>query len=367
MDIDTLEAFLNYNSVPKIKKRTKTFLGIARQPHYENVLSNIYAFFFTISEVHKMNDLFITSLLQVLKNKSNGTDNPIAYFNDFDVATELTTVKGGRIDLLLSNSEQAIIIENKVYHRLNNDLLDYWESVKVANQKIGIVLSLNHIGVSDSNFINITHLELMKKVMENSGPYLIEAQDKYIVFLKDFYQNIINLSKSEMDTKDLNFYYINQEKINAVKDFMFSVRTHISNQVEIACEILDEKLNLQIPKGNGKNRLRYYQSPRNSNLMFTVVYEELLKPEKRLFLIVELTNELLKDKTRYKTIILSDEEKQVFSSDFYHKKGQWAHFAFKSYTLNTDEVKDLSSFIVKKLEEDHLLSIYRKLNDFITA
>ena len=365
MDINQLQSFLDQNTIPKVERQPKTFLSIAKQPHYENVLSNIYGFFFTVNEVHKLHDLFITSLLQVINSKPKGLEKGLDYFTDFDIATEQSTNKGGRIDLLLSNAEKAIIIENKVYHHLNNDLEDYWNSVEVQDQKIGIVLSLNPITVQHPHFINITHLELMKKVMENSGRYLLEAQDKYVVFLKDFYQNIINLSRSEMDAKELDFYYNNQVKINAVKDFLFSVRKHISNQVEVACEALEENLKLQIPKGNNINRLRYYQSAINGNLTFTILFDELLKTEKRLIITVELSNDLLKYREKYKSIEFTHQEKQVLLPDFYDKKESWAHFARKIYTLNNYEIKDLNNFIVDKITNDQLLGIFKKLEDSI--
>ncbi|WMN06118.1 hypothetical protein QYS48_31660 [Marivirga arenosa] len=39
-----LSDFLKSNEIPSVKQQPKTFLEIARQPHYENVISNIYAF-----------------------------------------------------------------------------------------------------------------------------------------------------------------------------------------------------------------------------------------------------------------------------------------------------------------------------------
>ena len=44
--IELLESFINKIEIPNLKPRVKTFLGISKQPHYENVWSNIYAFFF---------------------------------------------------------------------------------------------------------------------------------------------------------------------------------------------------------------------------------------------------------------------------------------------------------------------------------
>ena len=370
MNIQALEDFLNHNVIPKIKKRPKTFLGIAKQPHYENVMSNIYAFYFKVEEVHGMQDLFINSLLEIINESKLSKKKKVNEIVDFEVDTEEPTKKDGRIDLLLSSQDHAIIIENKVYHTLNNDLEDYWNSTKVTDNKednkIGIVLSLNKLSVNHRQFINITHLELLKRVIQNLGSYVMDAKEKYVVFLKDFYQNSINLSKSEMDSKELKFYFDNQPKIIEVKDFHFAVRTHISNQVEQACELVDEDLQLPTSKGEGNKRLRYYLSPKNKNLMITVFFEKLLTPEKRLILIVELKDGLLKNKEQYRKIAFTPEEELTLIPGFYEdSNSKWCHFAVASYILNENEVSNLSQFIVEKLEKDQLLSVYRKLNDFI--
>lgn len=370
MNLQALESFLDHNVIPKIKKRPKTFLGIAKQPHYENVMSNIYAFYFNVEEVHGMQDLFINSLLDIINESKLGTQKKVAEITDFEVATEVNTKKNGRIDILLSSDDHAIIIENKVYHTLNNNLEDYWNSTKVTDNKeenkIGIVLSLNKLNVTHGHFINITHLELLKRVIQNLGSYLMNAKDKYVVFLKDFYQNSINLSKSEMDSKELKFYFDNQPKIIEVKDFHFAVRTHIVNQVEQACELVDEDLELQTSKGEGNKRLRFFLSPKNKNLMITVFFEKLLTPEKRLILIVELKNELLKNKEQYHKVAFTKEEETITIPEFYTDgNSKWCHFAVVSYILNENEVSNLSQFIVEKLEKDQLLSVYRKLNSFI--
>lgn len=370
MNIIALEDFLDHNIIPKIKKRPKTFLGIAKQPHYENVMSNIYAFYFNVEEVHGMQDLFINSLLDIINESKLRDQKKVAEISDFEVATEVYTKKNGRIDILLSSDDHAIIIENKVYHTLNNNLEDYWNSTKVTDNKeenkIGIVLSLNKLNVTHGHFINITHVEFLKRVIQNLDSYFMDAKDKYIVFLKDFYQNSINLSKSEMDSKELKFYFDNQSKIIEVKEFHFAVRNHIINQIEQACELVDEDLLLPASKGEGNKRLRFFLSPKNKNLMITVFFEKLLTPEKGLVLIVELKNELLRNKEGYKAIAFTQEEETIIKPAFYTDRNpNWCHFAVVRYQLNENEVSNLAQFIIEKLENDHLLSIYRKLNDFI--
>jgi hypothetical protein len=370
MNLQALEHFLDNNVIPKIKKRPKTFLGIAKQAHYENVMSNIYAFYFSIEEVHGMKDLFITSLLELIDATTLGKLKNVNEINDFDVNTEVRTEKNGRIDLLLSSQDHAIIIENKVYHRLNNNLEDYWQSTKVNDDleinKIGIVLSLNKLNVIHPKFINITHLELLKKVIQNLGNYIMDAKHKYVFYLQDFYQNSINLSKSEMDSNELKFYFDHQTQIIEAKELHFSVREHISNQVENVVSLIDEDLILLKSKGEPNKRLRFLLSSKNKNLMITIFFEQLLTSKRELFLMVEMKYDLLKDKEQYKTIQFTEEENKIIKEDFYTKTtSHWCHFATVKYNLSNEEVSKLGEYIVQKLENNCLLSIYRKLNNFI--
>ena len=61
IDYNNLQEFLNKNTIPIIQSSPKTFLEIARQPHYENVITNIYAFYFDINEEHGFGNLFVKS------------------------------------------------------------------------------------------------------------------------------------------------------------------------------------------------------------------------------------------------------------------------------------------------------------------
>ena len=145
IDLKALQTFLNQNKIPVVKGKPKTFLGIAKQPHYENVLSNLYAFYFDVNEVHKLKDLFIKSLLELINTSSLAKDNIVfETFLNFDITTEYTTKNQKRIDILLQNNDQAIIIENKVYHIINNELNEYYNEIKAATT-VGIVLSLSPI------------------------------------------------------------------------------------------------------------------------------------------------------------------------------------------------------------------------------
>ncbi|WP_318639798.1 PD-(D/E)XK nuclease family protein [Flavobacterium ardleyense] len=368
MNIQELQSFLNENDIPVIRGKPKTFLGIAKQPHYENVVSNIYAFYFNGNEAHRLKDLFIKSLLEIINTSliAKNTDD-FETFLDFTIRTEYGTKNQKRIDLLLQNNEQAIIIENKVLHELNNDLDEYYNEIKVTT-KIGIVLSLHPISdIKHERFINITHLQLVSTVMQNLGSYMLNANDKYLAFLKDFCQNIINLSHPIMEKENIIFYYKNQEKINQLNTFKKKLKEHIISQVVDAGNRING-VNKYAPRANSFNdeRLVYYVSPSNKNLMITVVYEKLLTLEKKMYIAVEMHGDLLKDRAIYNSIEFTDEEQaHVFAEHFKATDLTWSHFAIMHYQPTDLEISNLSQFIIDKLDDDHLLSIFKKLNVFI--
>jgi hypothetical protein len=62
MDKKFLNLLLTFASLPKAKSRA-TFLEIAGYPHYENVASNLLAFFLDSEAEHEMGDLVMSALL----------------------------------------------------------------------------------------------------------------------------------------------------------------------------------------------------------------------------------------------------------------------------------------------------------------
>lgn len=370
MRLEQLQEFLNNTDIPKIKKQPKTFLGIAKQPHYENVMSNILAFYFKTSEEHNLEDLFITSLLELIFEQEPYTQHKELFeFSDFSVQTEVSTTKGGRIDILLHNNEKAIIIENKVYHHLKyNDLEDYWTSTKhnlKATERIGVVLSLRKENVSHPHFINITHRKFLTRVIKNLKDYEVKASPKYLIFLKDLYQNTINLSTKTMNTKDIEFYKEHRNKIHHTARFLNRFKAHIKKEVERTCHLMNgDKHFLEL--NNTGNKLRYYLSKKNPHLMFTVGFDQLYDDsKKRIWIAVELKHSALINRTKYADIIFSKDEIERLNPTFYsNSKKHWAHFASVSLNYDTLDFNFLAENLHKKIETD-LLTIFRKIEDHL--
>lgn len=196
------------------KPLPKTIFDISQYPHYENVLSNWYEFFLDGDGEHGFQGLFLDSLLNLI-----GRD---MRFDFWKVEREKVTDKTGRIDILISDQinenehpQNAIIIENKVYAELTNDLVDYFNSVK-ANNKVGIVLTLDNNPIPDllkEKFVHITHNQWMQEIKKNMGKYILECSEKHLILLKDFIQNIEKLSTFYTMNENIRFYYDNAEKI----------------------------------------------------------------------------------------------------------------------------------------------------------
>ena len=187
---------LKLDDIPKHKERKKTIMDIAGIDHLETKWSSIYAYFFNPREKHGLGTLFYDSLSEIIQKKES---NKKIQMNDFSVKTEEPAKEEDGstkfIDILLSDGEYAIIIENKVNASLYNPLQTYWDSIKIEDsKKCGIVLSLYDINASkyNSNYINITHEELIKQVENNLYKHYLSADSKALMFLQDFIQNIYN-------------------------------------------------------------------------------------------------------------------------------------------------------------------------------
>ncbi|WP_372755263.1 PD-(D/E)XK nuclease family protein [Labilibaculum sp.] len=357
MDLNELQEFLQTSEIPEIKSKPKTFLGIAKQPHYENVLSNIYAFYFNVNEVHGLKDLFISTFLEVIKEKTKESESSIIFNNNFSIKTEYYTVNKGRIDLLLYDEVNAIIIENKVYHFLGNDLIDYWDSIKVED-KIGVVLSLKIIpNTGHEHFINITHMEFLESVMINLNGYRKEVSPKYLIFLEDLYQNIINLSTSVMEKKDLEFYKKNQQKINALKAFELNVRSSIIGEIENVCESFSE--NFSVDK-KGSNSFCFLHSKKYNNLVLLVLFKDLFDPIESCFeLKIKLLNNQI-DQVLTLDIDLTDEERDTIYKD----EKTWGNYASQKFKV--DDFTNIGDIVAGEIQNSHTRNVFSKLENILS-
>jgi len=366
IDLNLLEKFLSNNEIPSVKQQPKTFLEIARQPHYENVISNIYAFYFDPQEEHGLGHLFINSFIECIKEQMQQKKNFLDDFQEFVIETEYGTEDKGRIDLFIYNDEQAIIIENKIYHHLANNLVDYWDTAQTDRRKnnmIGVLLTLGkHNGSLHQNFVNVLHLDFLKAVMSNIGNHLMEASEKYVTFLKDFYQNIENMSTKLLSSDDFKFYIENQDKILDAVKFNDQAKDHIKTQI-VDAWYCQPNLEVKSATLNTKQFYKYREIHKEGvdRIYFSVYFDKLLAGEKEIWMNIYLTSEYM-GFCKHSEIL--EIIRQYPSIEFYNERSEkdgWVFLCGKTYNLNNEQITDLQNTVKGFIKTDKFVELFNEL------
>jgi len=171
-----------------------------------------------------------------------------------------------------------------------------------------------------------------------------------------------------MNKDNINFYFENKDKINELVKFKYQFKQHIITEVEKAGNSITN-VKVVVPRNGTHNapRLRYYQSTLQSELIYTIVFEDLLNGKNILHIIIEPTGKALKNRFIFKNINFDACQNEIICANFYHKTDKnWIHFTSKSYTLNKDNILRLGEFNEDKINDDHFKSIFNKLEHYLT-
>lgn len=174
----------------QLPKARKTIMGVSGYPHYENVVSNLLAFFLDSREEHGFGDLWPRSLLECALGADTASSEETG-----DVDREACTPAGKRLDILFSTQTYTVGIENKVFAGLYNDLGEYAKLIEsrareAETQPVGIVLSLHDLSsqqsIEGNGFVNVTYAKLFAAVRSHLGEYLDSADNTWVAYMKDF-------------------------------------------------------------------------------------------------------------------------------------------------------------------------------------
>ena len=248
----------------KIPKKEKTFMDVSGYPHFENVCSNILAFYFNPSEEHKLKNLFINSFIKILGNKN--LDIKVIDENEkIEIDREYTTLKGNRIDIVIHNDNFVIGIENKIDAGIYNDLEDYSATLNKLNKNsIKVLLSLYDSSsiIKDTEFINITYQEFFNQLKIDLLNY--QDNNKWIIFLNEFIKNLENCEgEGEMEEDVINWLNENKDKLEELDKIREIAHKIIERKEEELKALLEDKLRvnyIKIWKGNNEMTC-YIDSP----------------------------------------------------------------------------------------------------------
>lgn len=274
---DFIENFINeWREKLNIKESQETLFSIVGgKSTDERTASRILAFFFDTTREHNMEDFFIKSFIEAAGE--NYDDFP----HDFTVEKEFYTKHGKIIDILLLDPQSKcnIVIEDKIYADLYNDLKEYYDTAKSKKcgkpEKVkGYVLSL--FDVQDSidekkvgdNFKCVTYKKFLVALEKNKGDYKISESSKYFVLYKDFIENMSSLEEKIMEELlNTNFWIKYMRVYEKIDEQRISI-------VKQKIDKIKEALNIKIKKNTHKELFGKIKTWNTDNLSKTSCDDE---------------------------------------------------------------------------------------------
>ena len=375
MSITELDEWLSQhkNEIPQNPTWKRTLLDIMGCTKLENRWSDLYQFFLLEEEEHGLKDLFIRSLEELIRVDKGWMKNFCVLREDSTRESSIDAEGGrekqnnggnshkkekGRIDLLiLGEDKKAIIIENKVFHNLDDNPLEQyvkttkakgWTDIKL------IVLSLsNNYGdidpIDGCKCLNLTHSNYINKVKENLPNYLSEANSFYLLILKNFIQNIINVTNMSATNDELIFFSKEFEYISKIQGlYSRIIREYKSSLNKIKFKDDELKPDYKSINDDDNNQLVYFQYKECPNLYLTVMLnylwiwnkEEQNKPFVKIVLEIHPDGKNLEeiDKVIRKQIAEQPkDDTNVKYSNLEDKNKLWRHLAYVDYPFENGE------------------------------
>lgn len=350
-----------------IEQNNMELMRIAGILHDENAWSDIYAYFFDTNNPHKLGRTFIDSLISLVKEKDkiNRRFDLPEYVSNVNVYREVATdSKDGRIDLLIFADGYTIIIENKVYHNLlGNDLNDYMKLVdSYDNKRVGVILTLKPIYVSNDRYVNITHLELMESVSKSIANKPCEDLCRIII---NQFTKVVKSMSGLSQCNQIRFINKRKEIIENARllDEVKEWYCHTFNDrefIDILTKKVKEASSRELVRiDRPAKKYRCVQFKINDILALDILFEPLWNPEyeihyfpvryQSLFLTLEIEY-FLNKRTKYPNLV--NEIKDIVEPSRLYVEPEsrnWWHFACKEIPVNDSELFDNAKLIDKIL------------------
>lgn len=215
-------------------------MEIAGYPHYENVCSNILAFFMDPEESHGLGTLVLDAL--AIAGNIAAADERVG--GNVSVEREVVTHAGNRIDILITSDDHDILIENKIYAAVNNPFDDYathLDKIAGARRKDKILLTLNPTSEGrDRGFRNLTHEELVGHIRSLLGHYVSGADARHLTMFLDFLNTLENLRKgTRMNQEFVKFLAERSDDIESLSTDLQQFRNELEEKAKSLQSLVD--------------------------------------------------------------------------------------------------------------------------------
>ncbi|MBV7440502.1 PD-(D/E)XK nuclease family protein [Weeksellaceae bacterium TAE3-ERU29] len=213
--------------------------------HYEVTHSSILAELLSNKGSHNFETKFLKLFLDTLKQDNIIESDFVFSLSDIEVTTEFSIGLGGRIDIIVKNRDQCIIIENKIYARDQFEQLKRYEEYAKRNFKSYQLLYLNLWGDEaseqsskgvDYKVVSYEHtiVNWLEKCIEISArkPIIRETLIQYVNHIK-YLTNNTQLSQMNTEIIELLSKEENIEALFTISDNIDKVRNHLINKVLI--------------------------------------------------------------------------------------------------------------------------------------
>ncbi len=343
----SLKLLLDLN-VPSTKHSEITFFDIAKMPHYEDVITRFYAYFLSDLYVATHGSWLRDALFKLIMEKTGKTLS----VKTCRVETQVSLLTRHRLDLVLTvttttGEKKGVIIENKIYHHLNNDLQSYWDnSCFDCKEKIGIVLSLTKENVSaftGYEFVNILHLDVAREVGRKAENITDEANR---IYARDFISNLKKLSNMATINDEVKFYFEHAKKVND------AINTRDEAIKYIKSEIIEtgETMGLDNFPSEDKSDYIYLCNNAEDDLYYEIHFDQLLNGTKKIKIVIGLSQIARKNVDKFDLVI---ESSNVGSLEKLNdKQRNYARLLAKTYDLSGEDLNDLSGFLAKNITYD---------------
>ncbi|MCL2298109.1 MAG: PD-(D/E)XK nuclease family protein [Proteobacteria bacterium] len=179
-----------------ISLKEKNIFAVGARGHYENPITDLLAFFADTEEKHGLGSLIAEVFLSAFDHKV-----PISTVK---AEREVVTDEGLRIDLLLVSEAWVLVVENKIFHALGNDLSNYKRHAekRYVDKEILCLVLAPERKIVEEPWRSLTYKELIENLEKkfDKGQLIGEIytpDKKWSVFFQDFISHLKDIAMED--------------------------------------------------------------------------------------------------------------------------------------------------------------------------